>query len=553
MSLSAPRSAWLSSLLPPSPDSPEVLAIAVPEAAVPDTGLIRRRRLLLLVAAVIAGAGVAYELSLMLLGTVTIGSTERANAIVLGTAMFGMGIGATIGGRWAGRPVVAFIRVETVLAILGAGAAPFLYWTWARLDAFWGPLLGIAFAIGVCIGAEMPLLAALNQRLADHSPAKVVADYTAADYFGALVGAIGFAFLLRPMFGIVEGTVLVAVVNLIAAATVAIIVPNRHRVASAAIVAAGAVVLTLLALVSPSIVADGQQAQFRDPIIETTDSGVQQLVVTSRRHPGGIVDTRLFLDGDLQLSSVDEFRYHESLVHPAVGAIGGDGARDVLILGGGDCLAAREILRHDRVESVTMVELDAAVVDLMRRIPELIELQAGACDDPQLQIVTGDAFTWVDREQKRGELGFDAIIIDFPDPDTPALGRLYSVELYQRVGELLRPGGLVSVQCGSPFFAPEAYWTCADTLEAAGLETMPYHVDVPSFGDWGFHLASLDPIEPNAIAMLSDNRFLTPEVFAAAQAFSPDVQRDRFDTRASTILDPSIVEAAQSAWIGYGG
>ena len=504
-------------MLPPSPDT----------LPTPDVGLIRRRRLLLFVAAIIAGAGVAYELSLMLLGTVTIGSTERANAIVLGTAMFGMGVGATTGGRWAGRPVVSFIRVETVLAILGAGAAPFLYWTWARMDAFWGPLLGVAFVIGVCIGAEMPLLAALNQRLADHSPAKVVSDYTAADYFGALVGAIGFAFLLRPMFGIVEGTVLVAVVNLVAAAAVAIIVPNAQRAKSLGIVAVGGVALAVLALVSPSIVADGQQAQFRDPIIETTDSGIQQLVVTSRRHPGGIIDTRLFLDSDLQLSSVDEFRYHESLVHPAVA-----GARDVLILGGGDCLAAREVLRHDEVGSVTMVELDPRVVDLMRSVPELMELQAGACDDPRLEIVTGDAFTWVDREADRGELGYEAIIVDFPDPDTPALGRLYSVELYQRVAALLRPSGRVTVQCGSPFFAPEAYWTCADTLEAAGFETLPYHVDIPSFGDWGFHLASIDPLRPAGIELLTDNRFLTAEVFAAAQAFSPDVQRNRFETRA---------------------
>ncbi|MEZ5225232.1 MAG: hypothetical protein R2710_00755 [Acidimicrobiales bacterium] len=388
---------------PPSPD--------LVEPSTSGAELIRRRRLLLFVAAVIAGAGVAYELSLMLRGTVTIGSTERANAIVLGTAMLGMGVGATNGGRWAGRPVAAFIRVEMVLALLGAGAAPLLYWTWARLDAFWGPLLGVAFAIGVCIGAEMPLLAALNERLAAQSPTKVVADYTAADYFGALVGAIAFAFVVRPFFGIVEGTVLVAVVNLLAAAAVALIVPGSDPRRVVPLLVGGAGALAALALVSPTIVADGQQAQFRDPIVAAVDSGIQELVVTSRTHPGGVVDTRLFLDGDLQLSSVDEFRYHEALVHPAV-----TGAANVLILGGGDCLAAREILRHPEVESITMVELDSGVVELMRTVPELAVLPNGACDDPRLQIVNDDAFTWVDRRASEGRVGFDAVIVDFPIP-----------------------------------------------------------------------------------------------------------------------------------------
>lgn len=158
---------------------------------VTDLSLRRRRWMLLGVAAIIAGAGVAYELALMLLGTVTVGSTERANAVVLGAAMFGMGVGATTGGRLANRPVVAFVGVESLLAVLGAAAAPFLYWSWATLDAFWGPLLAVAFVLGLCIGAEMPLLAALNDRLAKQHASTVVAAFTAADYFGALVGAVG--------------------------------------------------------------------------------------------------------------------------------------------------------------------------------------------------------------------------------------------------------------------------------------------------------------------------------------------------------------------------
>ncbi len=487
----------------------------------------------------------------MLLGTVTVGATERANAVVLGTAMLGMGLGATFGGRLAGRPRTNFVRIETALAVLGAGAAPGLYWIWARLDAFWSPLLIVSLLIGACIGAEMPLLAALNDRLQRQDAATVISDYTAADYFGALVGAIAFAFAVRPTLGIVEGTMLVAAVNLVAAAAVVLIVPDAEggtdagtarRLGPLRWVALGAACLIGLALASPSVVSDGRQALFRDPIIASAESGIQQLVVTSRTHPGGVVDTRLFLDNDLQLSSIDEYRYHEALVHPAV-----SGASEVLILGGGDCLAAREALRHPTVERVTMVELDPTVVELMREVPELRALQDGACDDERLEIITADAFDWV-----RTAPTFDAVIIDFPDPDTPALGRLYSVELYSQIRSVLRPGAIGAVQCGSPFFAPEAYWTCAETLEAAGFETVPYHVDVPSFGDWGFHLLADGRRPEPELTPLPDLRFLDDDVFTAAQTFSADIGRDRFDVEVSTVLDPTIVEAARTAWIGYG-
>ena len=505
----------------------------------------RRRWLLLGAAALIAGAGVAYELSLMLLGTVTVGSTERANAVVLGSAMFGMGLGAAGGGRLAARPVRAFVAVESALAVLGAAAAPLLYWSWARLDAFWGPLLGVAVLIGVCIGAEMPLLAAINDRLSRQSAAQVVSEYTAADYFGALVGAVLFAFLVRPHLGIVDGTIVIAGLNLVVAVSVAFLIPEgRRRVVLAAPVAA-LLLLVVITAQAETVVEDGRQALFRDPIAMVADTGIQEVVVTARTYRDGRRDVRLFLDGDLQLSSLDEYRYHEALVHPAV-----DGARDVVVLGGGDCLAVREVLRHPTVEHVTLVELDPGVTRAVQEAPDLVAIGADACADGRVEVVQADAFRWVGDQADAG-IAYDAVIVDFPDPDTVALGRLYSTEMYAEVAAITRPGGRAVVQCGSPFFAPEAYWTCAATLEDAGWATTPYHVDVPSFGDWGFHLAARGrPPTPRA-PDLPDLRYLTPDVLRAAQVFAPDLARDGFEVEASTILDPTIVDAANDAWVGY--
>jgi len=231
----------------------------------------------------------------------------------------------------------------------------------------------------------------------------------------------------------------------------------------------------------------------------------------------------------------------------------------VLVLGGGDCVAVREVLRHRSVRHVTLVELDPAVTAMASEVPELRALNEGACEDPRVEVVNADAFRWVRSRSRSGAEPFDAVIADFPDPDTVALGRLYSVELYTMLRGLLEPDGSLVVQCGSPFFAPEAFWTCESTLQAAGWSVTPYHIDVPSFGDWGFQFAQpapagTDPRVERPILEVDGGlglRFLTPDVLRAAQVFPPDVARDRVSVRPSTILDPTIVDATQGAWVGY--
>lgn len=499
-----------------------------------------RRAALLVVAGLLAAAGVAYELSLLLLGTVTVGATERANAVVLGAAMAGMGAGATLGGRLSRRPVHAFVGIEVALALLGAAAAPALYWSWASLDTFWGPLLVVAFAIGACIGAEMPLLAALNDQLARQRAAAVVAELTAADYVGAFGGAVAFAFAVRPALGLVEGTMVVAALNLALAAAVPLIMGARWRPAAA--VVPGAIALAVLALLSPAIVDDGRQALYRDPVVAADDEGPAEVVVTERRHRDGRRDTRLFLDGDLQLSSVDSYRYHEALVHPAIAAAP-EGPLDVLVLGGGDCAAVTEVLRHDDIASVTLVELDRGVTDVVRDVEGFDELSAG-CDDPRLRTVTADAFEWV----RRSDATFDVAIADFPDPDTAALGRLYSVELFVAARAVVEPDGALVVQCGSPWFSPAAYWTCEATLREAGWATTPYLADVPSFGTWGFHLATPDGPAPRVAATEPPGaRYWDGSVAAASMVFPADLLAER-EQRPSTVLEPRIVDAHQRAW-----
>jgi spermidine synthase len=293
-------------------------------------------------------------------------------------------------------------------------------------------------------------------------------------------------------------------------------------------------------------------------------------------------DLRMFLDGDLQFSSVDEYRYHEALVHPAmagtgVGADAGAGAataRRVLVLGGGDGLAAREVLRHDTVDEVVQVDLDPAVTRMARRMPELARLNGGSLDDPRLTLVHDDAFTWTAaRARARAGAGaeaagggedeagaasragaddepFDVVILDLPDPDRLELVRLYSEEMYRAVAALLAPDGRIVVQAGSPYFARHAFWSIEATVRAAGLDTVPYHVDVPSFGDWGFVLASPSTARlPAGTDLGVTTRFLTPEVLDAAQAFGADVAR--LPVEVNTVDNPVLLDYTNRGWSDY--
>ena len=225
-----------------------------------------------------------------------------------------------------------------------------------------------------------------------------------------------------------------------------------------------------------------QASLFADPVVFREVSPYQRLAVT---HRGG--DTRLFINGALQFSTVDEYRYHEALVHPAMVAV--DRPARVLVLGGGDGLAVREVLRHSTVETVVLVDLDPAMTRIFRDRPELAELNEAALSDPRVEVVNADAFTWLS-EGRGDRTPFDVAIVDFPDPNNYSLGKLYTAQFYRMLHDSLAPYGVVSVQSTSPMFSPSAYWCIHRTIQHAGLSTRPYHAYIPSFGEWGFVLAS---------------------------------------------------------------
>lgn len=503
------------------------------------------RTALLAVVFVCAACGLVYELALVSLGSFLIGNTATQASIVLSVMVFAMGIGSLAAKPLQSRSITSFAIIELLLALLGGLSVMGLYAAFAYLELYTPALIAVAFVLGLLIGAEIPLLMVLLQRIRRQDAGTAVADMFAVDYIGALIGGLCFPFLLLPLFGQLRGALVVGLVNAAAGFFLVFVVfrksLSRRQLAWLSL-GALAVVATLVAglALSSRFEVTARQALYRDPIVAAARTAYQDIVITETRRSGG-TDTRLYLNGDLQFSSVDEHRYHEALVHPAMA---GEHS-SVLVLGGGDGLALREVLAYPDAAEVTLVELDPEMIRLARTDERLVALNEGSMTDPRAEIVADDAFSWLRSTDRR----FDVIIVDMPDPDESSTAKLYSTEFYAMVRAHLHDGGRVVVQAGSPYFAPQSFWCIAATLSAAGLPATPYHVDVPAFGDWGFHLSSTDgPVTPTLRAP-GPLRFLSAEQLAAATVFPLD--RPRLDLPPSTLMDPRILRYAQGEWATY--
>ncbi|MFJ6983787.1 MULTISPECIES: polyamine aminopropyltransferase [unclassified Streptomyces] len=507
------------------------------------------RFLLLLSVFLCAACGLVYELALTALGSYLIGNSVLQTSVVISVMVFAMGIGSLAAKPLRHRPVGAFALVEGALALVGGLSVLVLYAAFAWLRVYTPAMIVVALLVGLLIGAEIPLLMTLLQRIRRQEAGSAVADMFAVDYIGALVGGLCFPLLLLPTFGQLKGALVVGAVNAVAGVLVVLVIFRRRtrRRTRYGLLAFAAVVLGVLGTayaLADDLEVTARQQMYRDPIVHAETTPYQEIVVTRSTAFTGKPDLRLFLNGDLQFSSVDEYRYHESLVHPVLAGARGD----VLIMGGGDGLALREVLRYDDVRRVTLVELDPAMTTLAREFGPLRDLNDRSLEDPRVTVVNEDAFNWL--RDARGR--YDAVIVDFPDPDTAALAKLYSVEFYGLLNQVLTPRSRVMVQSGSPFFAPKTFWSIARTVEEAGYATTAFQVDVPSFGNWGYVLAAPGTRTPPALRLAPDApplRYLDDAVLKAAAVFPVD--RRRQDVRPSTLMDPAVLEYVLDEWRDY--
>lgn len=471
-----------------------------------------RAPILFLNVLIIAACGLVYELLAGTVASYVIGDSVTQFSLIIGLYLSALGVGAWLT-RFIDRDLARrFVEVELAVALIGGLSGPMLFLGFARLGWFQLFLFLVVFVIGVLVGLELPLLMRILQEHLDFK--ELVSRVLSFDYLGSLVAAVLFPLFLVPHIGLVRTSVMFGFLNgcvgLYGTFLLAPLIPHGRaalRIRSAVVM----VVLVIAFVEANRLTAMSEEDLFADQIVYATSSPYQRIVVTRGRS-----GFHLFLNGNLQFSSADEYRYHEALVHPALTLAGAP--RRVLICGGGDGLALREVLKYQSVEEVTLVDLDPKMTALSRAFPPLAELNAHSFSDRRVRVVNQDAFVWIGAGHDR----FDAAIIDFPDPNNFALGKLYTTRFYRLLRNRLTPDAAIAVQCTSPLFARRSYWCVIRTMEAAGFAVHPYQTTVPSFGVWGFALAQLHPFASPSTVPHLPLRYLDPPTLAAMFVLPPD-------------------------------
>lgn len=430
-----------------------------------------------------------------------------------------------------------FIVAEILLGLIGGLCVPLLYFSFAYLNYFQFTILFLTSIIGLLIGLEIPLLSRLMSpyfALKDN-----LSNVLSVDYLGALLATLLFPFLLLPFMGIFKTSLFFGLVNMSIGFSVLWFFSKSLKIEKKTALYfysfSALSILIIVFLCSQKLLGLWTNQMYDDRVVYAKETPYQQIVLTKSKE-----DIRLFLNGNLQFSSVDEYRYHESLVHiPMLNCE----CRDILLLGGGDGLAIRELLKYDDIHSMVLVDLDPAVTTLAESNTYISSLNNEAFKDDRLTVVNEDAFVYLNKANR----DFDLIIIDLPDPNNTSLSRLYTQEFYLLVKTRLRKHGRFVTQATSPFYAPKAFWSIKETIVSSGYaDIIPYHTNIPSFGEWGFILASKSRIDLDATKLPSSTKYVDAYAIERMLYFERDMRATGVEI--NTLDSPKILSYYLDGW-----
>jgi spermidine synthase len=483
---------------------------------------------------IIASCGLVYELIAGTLASYLLGDSVTQFSLVIGTYLFSMGIGSFLS-RYIARGLVAkFIRIELLVGLIGGYSAVVSFLIFSQLGILRLILFFFVVLIGVLVGLEIPLLLRILKEKLQF--AELVAQVLTFDYLGALIASILFPVVLAPRLGLVRTSLMFGLLNAVVASATLFLFKGQFLQYRWYQVQCGLVILALgLGMIKADyITAYAEEGLYSDEIVFAKSSPYQRIILTRWKD-----DLRLFLSSHLQFSSRDEYRYHEALVHPGLQSL--PTPRRVLVLGGGDGLAVREVLRYPAISSITLVDLDPEMTRLFKTNPILTRLNANSLNSSKVTVINADAFIWLENNPDF----FDFVVVDFPDPTNHSLGKLYTTSFYHLLAKHLSENGLAVIQSTSPLFARQSYWCIVKTLQAVGLQATPYHAYVPSFGEWGFVIASRHPYQ-KPDHFLPGLRFLNGETARQLFIFPEDMLP--VDAEVNRLNNQVLVQYYESEW-----
>ncbi|MGB0845503.1 MAG: polyamine aminopropyltransferase [Thiolinea sp.] len=488
---------------------------------------------------VIAICGLVYELLAGTLSSYLLGDSIYQFSLVIGLFMSSMGIGS-----WYSRFIeeelpANFIRLQLLVALVGGLTAPALYFAFTILDNYTPLLFLLVLLLGGMLGIEIPLIIRI---LKEHASLKVnLSNVFTADYIGALIAALLFPLVLIPQLGLLQTGFVFGLLNAVVGLLALYVFRTQLNQLSHLVLASCATLAILIAgiIYASQFTSLMETRLYQDEIIHSQNTGYQQIVLTRRNQR-----IRFYINGALQFDSYDEYRYHEALVHPALGLM--HNPEKVLILGGGDGLAIRELLRHKNIKDITLVDLDPAVTKLFSGNRLLTQLNNNSLTHPKVTIYNQDAWKFLEQNEHL----FDVILLDLPDPNNPSLSRLYSRSFYKLLKQNVSQQGVIATQATSPLYARKAFWsirkTLAQTENNETWHTLPYHTYIPSFGEWGFVLASRKKPTTNNIQLSDNHKYLSEAILPQLFHFPPDMSA--VEVKINQITSHPLLEYYEEGW-----
>lgn len=493
------------------------------------------RVLLLFSIAVIATCGLIYELIAGTVASYLLGDSVTQFSFLIGVYLFAMGVGSFLSRYIQKNLLQTFIWVEICVGVIGGLSSAAFFILFNYVEAFGFVLYGTMFTTGVLVGLEIPLMMYILKNEFEFND--LVSRVFSFDYAGALLASLAFPLFFVPSLGLIKTSVFFGLMNVSVALW--LIFTKKKEKTSFLLKFAGVSAFALLIgafFLSNRLMNYAETANFNEKIIYSTSSKYQRIVLTSSKQ-----GNKLYLNGNLQFHSADEYRYHEALVHPCFTL--NPQAKKVLILGGGDGCAAREVLKYTDISALTLVDLDPKMTELFTQNPLLLKINAHSLLNAKVKIINSDAFIWLKGDSTK----YDVVIIDFPDPSNYSVGKLYTHSFYTELKRHLHNQSIVSIQSTSPYVAPNAYWCINNTLTSAGFYVLPYHDFVPSFGDWGYVLAALQPnFQPHYEGLPPSLKFFDSTALASMSIFTKDIAHR--ETAINTLNNQALVQYFEEEW-----
>ncbi len=488
--------------------------------------------ILLISILVVALCGIAYQLIISTVSSYLLGNSVYQFSLTIGFFMFSMGVGSYLSKLLGDNLIQNFISIEIAISLVGGVCSLLLLMAFPMVRALYdATMYSLIFIIGALVGMEIPILVGiLSKKLSTRDS---IANVMSLDYIGALIGSVAFPLLLLPQLGLIRSSFAIGLINILTALT-NIYFFRKYLTSPKLLTNIALAILALLVIFTiygTRLTSFAEKHLYFDQIIYKKQTPYQKIVVTKSLTNN---EHRLYIDGHIQFSSRDEYRYHESLVHPLL-SIPGNKSR-VLILGGGDGLAVREILKYDDVKEIHLVDIDPEMTRISKNLYMLADLNERSLESEKLTVFNQDAFSFIN---KAGIL-YDRVIIDMPDPHNEAINKLYSKEFYTMIRKRMSPDGIIVTQSSSPFFTRKTFWCIEETLNYVFSNTKSYHVTIPSFGVWGFNMARLNAALPDEYDFNIETRFIDKKTMSAALIFGKDIQK--LDVPVNTIMEPRLYQ-----------